>query len=218
MSLRLSLAGALVGLLVGLTGMGGGSLMTPILIALGLPTGQAIGTDLLFAAVTKTLGALQHARYQQIRWRVVLWLAIGSLPASFAGALCVSLLIKPGEAHSTILQRSLGLTNILVAIASFFRDRFTQKVSENENFNKPLAIILGAALGFLVGFTSIGAGTLFILGLLILFRLPSKSVVGTDVAHGALLVWSAAAAHLLLGNVQVGTVGWLLLGSLPSAL
>lgn len=206
------LAGAVVGVLLGATGMGGGSLMTPILLLFGIPVTKAIGTDLLFAAVTKSLGSVQHTLYKQVDWRLVRWLAVGSMPGSFAGALLVTLFSRDLTGADNLLK---GVIAVLVIVAGAAMTRKWSKSGKEKVFRPWLASLTGLTLGLLVGFTSIGSGTLFAVVLSLGFGLAPRLLVGTDIVHGTLLVWSAAAAHAIVGNVQYGTVSWLLVGSLP---
>jgi hypothetical protein len=227
-NVKFALAGLLVGTLVGFSGMGGGSLMTPLLIALGLPAPKAVGTDLIYSALTKSLGSWSHAKRRHVDWSVALWLAAGSVPASIAGVLTISLLKNQmGGNVNLLIQQALGGMLVLVGISIVVRlcwhpaapspPRSTEPV-EMTSRRKLLAVGTGIVGGYGVGLTSIGSGTLFALMLMTAFPLVAKRVVGTDLFHAMLLVWAAGLAHAAAGNVVFSTVGPLLVGSLPGVL
>lgn len=225
MSPGYTLTGLLVGFLIGLTGMGGGALMTPLLIMLlGVPPVIAVGSDLAYAAVTKAVGAAQHCRQRTVHTGLVWRLAAGSVPGSLAGVACLhGLQSRPGELAPQLLTRLLGLMLILVALALVWhsnpRSRRWQGRMRAEG-RAPLAgtVAAGAVLGFLVGVTSVGSGTLFGVLLLVVFGLPAREMVGTDVYHAAILSAAAAVAHGWAGNVDCRLVAHLLLGSIPGVL
>jgi hypothetical protein len=213
-----------VGVLVGTTGMGGGSLMTPLLILVfGIKPVVAVGTDLAYAAVTKTVGGWRHFRKGTVFPRMAFWLAIGSCPGALAGVwLLDRLRASWGEDFDTFMLVSIGaallLTGSLVllralALADYAareRDAFRMQTR-----HKVAAVALGGSIGFVLGITSAGSGTLIAIGLILGFRLSPHRVVGTDVAHAAVLLWVAAAAHLVSGNIDFGLAGTILLGSVP---
>jgi uncharacterized membrane protein YfcA len=212
----LILFGLGVGILVGTTGMGGGSLMTPLLILVfGIKPVVAVGTDLAYAAITKTAGGFLHFRRGTVQPSLAFWLAIGSCPGAVAG---VILLDRLGleDILLPLISGALLLTGALV----LFRALMTQRANEVESVTlrgpqKAAAVVLGAAVGFLLGLTSAGSGTLIAVGLILGFRLAPRRVVGTDVFHAAILLWVAAIAHLFSGNVDVGLTATILIGSLP---
>jgi len=219
---RYSLAGVLVGLAVGLTGVGGGSLMTPLLVLVfGFSPATAVGTDLLYASATKTVGTTVHGWRGTVDWRVVSRLAAGSLPAT---ALTLAALNHAGE-HSASTGKTisliLGIVLILSAVATIFRARIveylTPRVGKASGARLTFfTILLGAVLGVLVSLTSVGAGALGMTALLILYpSAPMNRLVGSDIAHAVPLTFLAGLGHWWLGAVD----GWLLLslliGSIP---
>ncbi|MBI3351208.1 MAG: sulfite exporter TauE/SafE family protein [Nitrospirae bacterium] len=215
-----------VGFLVGLTGIGGGSLMTPIMILfLGIRPTIAVGTDLIFGAITKVFGSFIHYRQKSVNLSIVFFLALGSVPCSLLGVYIISAIKKHyGSFVDAFVMKTLGITLIIVAITMVLRVIFPSSQARNdENFltnytirQKGLTILLGGVVGFLVGLTSVGSGSLIVPVLLALFpKLSSKNIVGTDVFHAAILVSVAGIAHLGNGNVQLPVVVSLLVGSLP---
>jgi uncharacterized protein len=220
----LILFGLGVGILVGMTGMGGGSLMTPLLILVfGIKPVVAVGTDLAYAAVTKTVGGWQHFRKGTVFPRMALWLAIGSCPAALLGVWLLDILRDEwGDGFDTFMLVAIGcallLTGSVVLIRALSiadhaaRER---RAFRMETRHKIAAVALGAFVGFVLGITSAGSGTLIAIGLIIGFRLSPHRVVGTDVAHAAVLLWVAAIAHLFSGNIDYGLAGTILIGSIP---
>lgn len=217
-----SLAGVLVGLLVGLTGVGGGSLMTPILVlAFGFHPATAVGTDLLYASATKTAGTAVHGRYGTVDWRVVRRLATGSLPAAIATLTLLWLIGARAEAVDRLITLVLGVALILTAISIFFRKTVIARLTpifagEDEGDVARPTIILGAILGSLVSFTSVGAGALGMTALLVLYpKVPVARLVGSDIAHAVPLTLIAGIGHLSMGTVDLWLLASLLLGSIP---
>jgi uncharacterized membrane protein YfcA len=224
MDLTIVLFGLGVGALVGATGMGGGSLMTPLLILLfGINPVVAVGTDLAYAAVTKTLGGWRHLRSGTVHGGLVLWLAAGSCPGALVGVWVLDRLRDAfGEDFDTFMLVSIAAALLLIGGLILWRSLAGSRHLERERedfeiqtHHKVAAIILGAFVGFVLGITSAGSGTLISIGLIIGFRLTPRRVVGTDVAHAALLLWVAALAHLASGNIDFGLAGTILVGSLP---
>ena len=212
-----------VGVLVGLTGIGGGSLMTPLLlIVIGTQPVVAIGTDIAYGALTKTVGGWQHLRSGTVDLGVSKWLAFGSVPGSLAGVVLVELLPSPpDEALLWGVAAALALT----ALVTLGRALFVPKVHERERDSvtltaraKRMAVALGLVLGFVLGVTSVGSGALIGLALILVFRLTPHCVVGTDVFHAAVLLWAAGLAHVIAGNVDYGLMANILLGSVPGVL
>jgi uncharacterized protein len=213
-----------VGVLVGTTGMGGGSLMTPLLILVfGVKPVVAVGTDLAYAAVTKTVGGWRHFRKGTVFPRLAFWLAIGSCPGALAGVWLLDRLRNAwGDDFDTFMLIAIGgalvLTGALVLLralaladhAARERDAFRMQTR-----HKVAAVVLGGSIGFVLGITSAGSGTLIAIGLILGFRLSPRRVVGTDVAHAAVLLWVAALAHMVSGNIDYGLAGTILLGSIP---
>ncbi|MEO5937704.1 MAG: sulfite exporter TauE/SafE family protein [Sphingomonas sp.] len=219
--LRYSLAGVLVGLVVGLTGVGGGSLMTPLLVLVfGVAPATAVGTDLLYASATKTVGTTVHGWRGTVEWRVVARLAAGSVPATIVTLLALSQAstkVNTGHAISMIL----GVVLILSAVATLFRARIVGYLSPRVGpvgQEHPLifTVLLGAILGVLVSLTSVGAGALGMTALLILYpTLPINRLVGSDIAHAVPLTFLAGIGHWLLGSVDGALLVSLLTGSIP---
>ena len=213
-----------VGVLVGATGMGGGSLMTPLLILLfGIKPVVAVGTDLAYAAVTKTVGGFRHLVKGKVHRRMSLWLALGSCPGALVGVYVLSLLRDAyGSGFDKLLlvliSGALLLTGGLIllrALALSEAGRRERGQLKMETRHKVAAVALGFTIGVVLGVTSAGSGTLIAVGLIVGFRLTPHLVVGTDVVHAALLLWVAAAAHLVSGNVDLGLAGTILIGSVP---
>jgi uncharacterized membrane protein YfcA len=205
-----------VGILVGTTGMGGGSLMTPLLILLfGIKPVVAVGTDLSYAAITKTAGGLLHWRRGTVQKDLALWLAIGSCPGAIAGVILLDRLglndlLLPLISAALLLTGALVLLRALVLQGAGERDTVPMT-----GRHKAAAVVLGGSVGFVLGVTSAGSGTLIAIGIILFFKLSPRRVVGTDVFHAALLLWTAAIAHLFSGNVDLALAGTILIGSLP---
>jgi len=213
-----------VGILVGLTGIGGGSLMTPLLIIVGgYPPVVAIGTDLAYGAVTKTLGGWRVWRQGLVDMRLSAWLACGSIPGSLVGVWTVDRLHDAhDDAFQPYLLGALAVALLLVSLAILGRALFKPNVAETEletadvsGRRRWLTVAIGAVLGFILGLTSVGSGALIGLALILVFHLSPRRVVGTDVFHAAVLLWTAGLAHWVGGNVDFGLMGTILLGSLP---
>jgi uncharacterized membrane protein YfcA len=223
-----STAGFGVGLLVGLTGVGGGSLMAPIMIlAFGIAPTTAVGTDLWFAAITKIVGGWVHGKRGTIDWQILRRMFYGSIPAAL---LTLVWLHKTNMLHndSRLMMKTLGVTLILTSIAAVFRKRvhaFGERMRgtrpiEFKRVQPALTVVAGAILGFLVTFTSIGAGALGAVMLLYLYplRLTASALVGTDIVHAIPLTILAGTGHLFLGNVNFVLLFNLLIGSIPGIL
>jgi uncharacterized protein len=205
-----------VGILVGTTGMGGGSLMTPLLILVfGIKPVVAVGTDLAYAAITKTAGGFLHFRKGTVQTNLAWWLAAGSCPGAVLGVILLERLglddiLLPLIAAALLLTGALVLFRALMSQGANERDEVVL-----ETRHKVAAVVLGAGVGFVLGLTSAGSGTLIAIGLILGFRLMPRRVVGTDVFHAAILLWVAALAHLFSGNVDLLLTLTILLGSLP---
>jgi uncharacterized membrane protein YfcA len=212
-----------VGVLVGTTGIGGGSLMTPVLILVfGFKPVTAIGTDLAYGAVTKTVGGWRHLRQKTVDMRLSGWIAVGSVPAAVGGVVLLHALERAiGKSFDNALliavAGALLLTGTVILARLLFptRDRGEVESSPLERRHKIAAVLLGASVGFVLGVTSAGSGSLIAVGLIMLFRLTPRRVVGTDVFHAAVLLWAAAIAHVIAGNVDFALAGTILLGSIP---
>jgi uncharacterized protein len=213
-----------IGMLVGLTGMGGGSLMTPVLIIVfGYNPVTAVGTDLAYGAVTKTVGGWRHFRNQTVFFPLAAWMGVGSVPAAIGGVYVLHLLEnKYGKSFDDAMLIAVAgavmLTGTTVLARALFLKRHLE--SERSSFemttrDKVSAAVLGLLVGFVLGVTSAGSGTLIAVGLILMFRLVPTRVVGTDVFHAAVLLWAAALAHVVSGNVDYGLMGTILIGSLP---
>jgi uncharacterized membrane protein YfcA len=212
-----------VGILVGMTGIGGGSLMTPMLILVfGVTPVTAIGTDLAYAAVTKTVGGWKHLRQKTVDLTLSSWMAIGSVPAAIGGVYVLTLLEDWlgrdfEDAVIAILAGALLLTGAATLVRAFLKSMHERErdTIQMERRHKVAAVVLGVTVGFVLGVTSAGSGALIAVGLILLFRLSPQRVVGTDVFHAAILLWAAGLAHVTAGNVDFGLVGTILLGSVP---
>jgi uncharacterized protein len=212
-----------VGILVGMTGIGGGSLMTPMLILVfGVTPTTAIGTDLAYAAVTKTVGGYKHWTQKTVDLKLSSWMAIGSVPAAIFGVYVLTRLedwlgSDFDDAVIAILAVALLLTGAATLIRAFLKrmQERERDTIEMERRHKIAAVLLGMSVGFVLGVTSAGSGALIAVGLILLFRLTPQRVVGTDVFHAAILLWAAGLSHVVVGNVDFGLVGTILLGSVP---
>ena len=213
-----------VGVLIGLTGIGGGSLMTPLLIVVaGYTPAVAIGTDLAYGAVTKTVGGWRLLRQGQVDLKLSTWLAFGSIPGSLVGVWAVDRLHDThGASFQPYLLGSLAGALVLVAVAILARALFMPKLVEQERESaeldgrrKALTVAIGVVLGFILGLTSVGSGALIGLALILVFKLTPRRVVGTDVFHAAVLLWTAGLAHFVSGNVNLLLMATILIGSVP---
>lgn len=221
------LAGALVGLCVGLTGVGGGSLMTPLLTMMGVPLHTAIGTDLLYAAITKSSGSVVHFQKKNIEWSVVRWLALGSIPASLLTAWALHAFFGNANNYKGVMTVALGLMLMVTALSLVFKNqlqkfhdanpvksRFRAWVSAN---NTQSTVLMGIALGVLVTLSSVGAGAFGVVVLLSLYpALSTIKIIGTDVTHAVFLTLVAGLAHAKMGNVDYHLLSMLLIGSIPA--
>jgi len=221
---ELSVAGLFIGLLVGMTGMGGGSLMTPMLVLLfGFKPTTAIGTDILHGAIFKSFGALRHRQLGNVHARITLWMLLGSAPTSLAGVVLATWLKhRYGDGFEDAAQEILGFALIAGGIGflikSFLRSKGNDAPFLLRRRDKLTALAIGLAGGFIVGLTSVGSGTFFGLVMLLVFPLTAAKIVGTDIFHAAALLWVAGAGHLAAGNVDLRATGWLLIGSIPGVL
>ena len=220
-----TISGFLVGLIVGVTGVGGGSLMTPLLVLFfGVSPATAVGTDLLYASITKALGGWVHGRNGTVEWKIVGLLSLGSLPAALLTILTFKLLGLDEKTLTGLVTGVLSVALVLTAAALLFKDRIQKlarredgTVAELHQRHLPAATIAtGAVVGVLVTISSIGAGVLGTVALLFLYpRLTTVKVVGTDIAHAVPLTAVAGLGHMTLGTVDFVLLGSLLLGSLP---
>jgi uncharacterized membrane protein YfcA len=215
---ELSLAGLLVGVLVGMTGMGGGSLMTPILILLfGFNAKVAVGTDILHGAIFKTFGAARHRMLGTVHARLAFWMLLGSGLFSLLG---VQVADSIGDVDT--LQKVVGAALVLggagFLVKTFIHGHPSDAPFLLERRDRVIAVAIGAIGGFVVGLTSVGSGTFFALAMLFVYPLTAAKIVGTDMAHAAALLWIAGTAHLIHGNVDAHAMAWLLVGSIPGVL
>ena len=220
MTWQYSLAGLFVGVLVGMTGMGGGSLMTPILILLfGFDAKVAVGTDILHGAVFKSFGAARHRMLGTVHARLATWMLVGSAPLSLVG---VELANRIGSNDMNTLQKIVGGALVLGG-TGFLAKTFIKAHASDAPFHlrtrdKAIAVVIGAFGGFVVGLTSVGSGTFFALAMVFVYPLTARKIVGTDMFHAAVLLWVAGISHLLHGDVDTHAMAWLLVGSIPGVL
>ena len=219
-----TLSGFFVGVLVGLTGVGGGSLMTPLLILLfGIHPSTAVGSDLLFAATTKAVGTSVHGIRGSVDWRVVGRLAAGSAPMTVI-TLLLSALFGVTHENSHFLNDALGIVLVVTACFVIFQAQVTRLFSSTlgeigERQRLLLTVLTGAVLGVMVTLTSVGAGAIGVTALIVLYpKLPPARIVGSDIAHAVPLTLLAGAGHWFLGDVNISLVGALLLGSIPGVI
>jgi uncharacterized membrane protein YfcA len=217
-----SISGFAVGFLVGMTGVGGGSLMTPLLILLfGIHPATAVGTDLLYAAATKTGGSLVHGWARSIHWPVVARLACGSLPASILTLSVLWQLNLNGDVARSLINLVLCGALFLTAVALIFRNAIMNRYRRRFDRLSPasislLTVLVGAVLGVIVSISSVGAGAVGVTALLLLYpRLPMARIIGSDIAHAVPLTLVAGTGHWIAGAVDWHLMGSLLVGSLP---
>lgn len=220
-----AIAGLLVGFLVGLTGVGGGSLMTPLLVLMfGVTPTTAVGTDLLYAATTKTVGMGVHGWRDTIDWKVMRRLATGSIPAAMVTLVALHTFIHIGKSASHVILLVLGTMLLLTAIGILLQRRLLGYVEHHREPVDPRTsylptVALGAALGVLVSISSVGAGAIGVTALLMLYpHLPVAKIIGTDIAHAVPLAFVAGAGHWLIGDVDFVLLGNLLVGSIPGVI
>jgi len=220
MTWQFVIAGLAVGILVGMTGMGGGSLMTPMLILIfGFDPKTAVGTDILHGAVFKSFGAWRHRKLGNVHVPLAAWMLLGSAPLSLVG---VQIASSFSDGTQSTMGRVVGATLIAggfgFLVKTFIRGVQTDTELHLTRRDKAAAIVIGATFGFVVGLTSVGSGTFFGLAMLLVYPLTARRIVGTDMLHAAALLWVAGAGHLLHGNVDLHAIGWLLIGSIPGVL
>ncbi|NOT14394.1 MAG: sulfite exporter TauE/SafE family protein [Methylotenera sp.] len=214
-------AGFVVGLLVGLTGVGGGSLMTPILLLIfHIKPAVAVGTDLLYASITKSVGIFAHGKLGNIDWSMVKFLSVGSIPASILTILFLKTIDIESNNAIAAIKFWLGVALIITSVAVLFRNKLMQLVKQDrwipEQYVKPSTVVLGMVLGALVTLTSVGAGALGVTALIMLY--PHKkitTIVGSDIAHAVPLTLVAGLGHATLGTINYSLLGILLIGSIP---
>jgi uncharacterized membrane protein YfcA len=213
-----------VGALVGLTGMGGGSLMTPLLIVVfGIKPVTAVGTDLAYGAVTKTVGGWRFLRHGTVDMGLSTWMAFGSVPSAVGGVYVLEAIKRHyGAQFDDVMLTAVACALLFTGLAVMARSMFLPALIDKEKDrvvmttrNRVYAVLLGVFVGFILGVTSAGSGSLIAVGLILLFRLAPKEVVATDVFHAAILLWAAALAHIVAGNVDWVLMANILIGSLP---
>jgi uncharacterized protein len=215
-----------VGFLVGMTGMGGGSLMTPLLVLIfGIKPTTAIGTDIFYAAVTKTAGSWRHLKLKTVNMPLVYWMAAGSVPSAIVGVWFLDYLKRQlGDSLDETVFAILAGCLLVVGAATLLRGLFlANKIDERDDFemhtaHKIAAVGIGATTGFIIGLSSAGSGTLIGIMLIAVYRLRPQKVVGTDVVHAALLLWAASVAHIIGGNVDFGLAANIMVGSVPGVI
>jgi len=216
-----------IGILVGMTGMGGASLMTPLLIlVVGTAPVTAIGTDIFYGAITKTVGSWQHLKKYTAHLGLVFWLAVGSVPAALVGVKVIEVLQSNfGEdTVNEVVLGAVGAALLVVGVATLIRSLFLREVIPDRHAvhlyrrDKVIAVVTGAITGFVIGLTSAGSGTLIAIVLITVFRLTPQRVVGTDIVHAAVLLWAAGIAHWIGGNVDLGLAANILVGSIPGVI
>jgi uncharacterized protein len=218
-----TLTGLFIGILVGLTGMGGGALLTPILVLLfGFKPTFAVGTDILHGAIFKTFGAVRHRRLGTVHARLTFWMFLGSGPMSLLGVFVAGWLEDAyGDGVQSALAYAIGAALLLGAaglVAKTFIKRGVQPSDSPfilQRKDRVRAVLIGAVFGFIVGLTSVGSGTFFGLVMVMIYPLTVAKIVGTDIFHAAALLWVAGLGHLAQGNVDLHAMFWLLLGSIP---
>ena len=225
MTWQFALTGLGLGLLVGLTGVGGGSLMTPILIIVfGFKPTYAVGTDIFHGAIFKSFGAVRHRRLGTVHGHLAFWLFAGSGPLAVAGVVTAVVIKHQLSDAETILGYVIGVALIGGGIGFLAKSFVKRGVQPSEQpfimsrRDKLLALVTGAVFGYVVGLTSVGSGTYFGLMMVLAYPLILPRIVGTDIFHAAALLWVAGIGHLIVGDVDLHAVAWLLVGSVPGIL
>jgi uncharacterized protein len=225
MTWQFTLSGLLIGLLVGMTGMGGGSLLTPILVIFfGFKPTLAVGTDVLHGAVFKSFGAIRHRRLGTVHARLTFWMFLGSGPMSLLGVAVATWLSQHSSGAEDIEAYAIGAALVVGGMGLVAKTFIKRGVQPDDapflltRRDRIVAFTIGAVCGFVVGLTSVGSGTFFGLIMVLVFPLTLPKIVGTDIFHAAALLWVAGFGHLVAGNVDLRTMGWLLTGSIPGVL
>ncbi len=228
-----ALFGLLVGFLVGLTGVGGGSLMTPFLVAvMGVPPATAVGTDMVYATFTKLTGSVQHYRQRSVNLEIAIFLGIGSIPAGLLGVATLEVMqrVLDAEMLKAVMITIIAITLVLVGGSLIYKEYLMPDPPETpkpgrwdgkspmSRRRRAYTILFGAMGGYLVGLTSIGSGSIMAVILLLLYPIAPAVIVGTDIAHATVLSLVVGLAHITQGNVNFGLAGTLLLGSIPGVL
>jgi len=219
------LAGLGLGLIVGLTGVGGGSLMTPVLVIFfGFSPTKAVGTDIFHGAIFKSFGAVRHRRLGTVHGHLALWLFAGSGPAAIAGVAVSWWLRNELTNAETVLGYVLGVA-LIVGGSGFLVKTFIKRGIQSSDApfvmtdrDKAIAVVTGVVFGFILGLTSVGSGTYFGLVMVLVYPLTMSKIVGTDIFHAAALLWVAGVGHAIIGDVDWHAVVWLMIGSIPGIL
>ena len=214
-------AGAAIGFCIGCTGIGGGSLMMPVLLSMGIPPQVAVGTDLLYASITKCTAVVSHQRQRNINWKTVALLLLGSIPASLITLYMLRHLQTASDINDALITRSLGTLLILTAMTLIFRSRLYRWANSHGSFLLRHAVLLsvltGIFLGICVTLSSVGAGVIGTALLMLIYaRYPSRHMVGTDIAHAVPLTFIAGSGHMFMGGIDGYLLLALLLGSIPA--
>ena len=216
------LIGFVVGALVGLTGLGGAVLLLPLLIfGLGIPAVTAIGSDALFNFITKIPTSAMHIKYGNVRWRVVMGLATGSIPGSYLGATLLQHMKQVyGPGMNDVVKMVIGVLLLIVPMLLLFQDKLQKEAVLTGEVQRPIWLIalIGLGAGFLVGMTSVGSGSIIMLLLLLFCHFDPRHMVGTDIAHAVLLTGFTSLLHWKYGNIDTHLVGMLLIGSIPGGI
>ena len=225
MTWQFTLSGLLIGALVGMTGMGGGSLLTPILVIFfGFKPTLAVGTDILHGAVFKSFGAVRHRRLGTVHGHLVLWMFLGSGPMSLLGVSVATWLKHHYGGAESIEAYAVGIALVIGGLGLVAKTFVRAGVQPSDapfilqRRDRIVAVAIGATCGFVVGLTSVGSGTFFGLIMVLVYPLTVAKIVGTDIFHAAALLWVAGFGHLVAGNVDLHAMGWLLIGSVPGVL
>jgi uncharacterized membrane protein YfcA len=225
MTWQFTLSGLLIGLLVGMTGMGGGSLLTPILVIFfGFKPTLAVGTDVLHGAIFKSFGAVRHRRLGTVHARLTFWMFLGSGPMSLLGVAVATWLSHHSSGAEDIEAYAIGVALVVGGVGLVAKSFIQRGVQPDDapflltRRDRIVAFTIGAVCGFVVGLTSVGSGTFFGLIMVLVFPLTLPKIVGTDIFHAAALLWVAGFGHLVAGNVDLRTMAWLLTGSIPGVL
>src|SRR5436190_20725609 len=225
MSWQFTLSGFLIVALVGVTGMGGGSQLTPILVIFfGFKPTLAVGTDILHGAIFKSFGAVRHRRLGTVHAHLTFWMFLGSGPMSLAGVTVATWIKHHYGGAESIESYPVGVALVIGGMGLVAKTFIKRGIRPDDapflltQRDKLIAFTLGATCGFVVGLTSVGSGTFFGLVMVLVFPLTLPKIVGTDIFHAAALLWVAGFGHLVAGNVDLRTMMWLLTGSIPGVL
>jgi uncharacterized protein len=225
LDISLTFIGVFVGLLVGLTGVGGAAILTPILIMIGIPPTVSVGTDLVYNAVTKIFGVIQHWRQKTTHIKIALYFALGSVPSSILAVNLLQWIENSYGGADMVIKRALGVALIFIPIATILKNAKDSKGPHSNRWQqldirskRNITIGIGALLGFVVGLTSIGSGSLFALAIMYFYDLSGKEVVGTDITHALFLAAAAGITHASFGHVNYSIVLQLLSGSIPGVI